>query len=452
MGNIDSRIQDTVKSLLNDYVSSKSYFENIGYTITGPLYFGYICWIIQNVNEKKISDVFFLSRDGWNPYLLYKKFGKLLNLKLPSSRYFYASRRAMLIPSIENLTIDSTELRFLISSWWEDLKVKEFLFRLRIELSREEAMELIKRTGFPSLDYRVKKSDYERLTKLFLEASNLIIKRGKHEKKLLLEYTRNQGLLRSKYPAIVDIGWGGSMQKSIYKLLQETKGAEAKLDGFYVGTNNRMKSVRDLGIGAYGFILNKYPEELSLYTIWQTTEILEFMFSAKHPTVLFFKKNPKIEPQFSIFNNEKLYRKYAAITQRAAFKFIDDLIKKIGTQSLEEYIASGDIDSGFYISNLLHMVLNPTLEDARNFHFIRHMPGLGETAQGDHIVEYCASYNPKMLCYRFEHAYWENGFLKTLTKIQKFILFFACKKYRERKKLRKAIRRLLRRNHPTWDL
>ena len=162
MENINKQIQTSIQSLLKDYMPSESYFENIGYKITGPLYFGYICWIIKNVNEKKISNVYFLSRDGWNPYLLFKKFTKLIDLKLPSSRYFYASRRAMLIPSIEDLTIDSTELRFLISSWWEELKVKEFLFRLKIELSREEVMKLIKKAGFPSLEYRVKRSDYEK--------------------------------------------------------------------------------------------------------------------------------------------------------------------------------------------------------------------------------------------------------------------------------------------------
>jgi hypothetical protein len=57
-----------------------------------------------------------------------------------------------------------------------------------------------------------------------------------------------------------------------------------------------------------------------------------------------------------------------------------------------------------------------------------------------------------VLCYRFEHAYWENGFLKTLTNLQKFILFFACKKYRERRKLRKQIMKLLLRKHPTWNI
>ena len=449
---IEYKIKNIIQDLLDKHSSYDSYFEEIGYKITGPIYLGYVCWLIKNATDKNISHLYFLSRDGINPYLLYQKLSKYLDFKLQPASYLYASRRAMLIPAIDTLNEESSELRFLISSWWEELKVKEFLFRLKIDLSSEEANCLIEKVGFTSMEYRVKRSDYTRLEKLFLEAAELIIRRGEKERKTLREYIIQEGLLAERHPAIVDIGWGGSMQKSIFKIIEKEKGSATKLDGFYVGTNNRMKSVRDLGIGADGFILQSYPEELSLYTIWQSTEILEFMFSADHPTVLYFEEAKEgIRPKFSMYNNEELYRESAEKVQTAAFKFVNDFLDLISKEGLEEYIKISDIDSDFYFKNLFNLVLNPTIRDAEHFHMIRHLPGLGETYEGDHIVEYCNSYSPKALCYRFEHAYWENGFLVTLSNAQKFLLLLFCKKYQERRRMRKKIKKLMNQKHPKWN-
>lgn len=450
---IEYKIKNIIQGLLDKQSTYDSYFEEIGYKITGPIYLGYVCWLIKNATDKDISHLYFLSRDGINPYLLYQKLSKYLDLKLPPASYLYASRRAMLIPAIDTLNEESSELRFLISSWWEELKVQEFLFRLKIDLSPEEANYLIEKVGFNSMEYRVKRSDYTKLEKLFLEAAELIIRRGEKERKTLREYIIQEGLLAERHPAIVDIGWGGSMQKSIFKIIEKEKGPTTKLDGFYVGTNNRMKSVRDLGTGADGFILQSYPEKLSLYTIWQSTEILEFMFSADHPTVLYFEETSTgIKPRFSIYNNEEIYRKSAQEAQAAAFKFVDDFINSVDKDSLGEYINNSEIDSDFYFTNLFNLVLNPTIRDAEHFHLIRHLPGLGETYEGDHIVEYCNSYSPKSLCYRFEHAYWENGFLVTLSKIQKFLLLLFCKKYQERRRTRKQTKRLMNQKNPEWNL
>lgn len=401
-------------------------------------------WIIQQSLKNNISDLFFLSRDGNQILKVYKKIGNHLGMKIPPAKYLYASRRAMLIPYLSDSDINSDIIRFLISSWWENLRVSDFLFRLRVDISEKEAKKVSLESGFKSLDYKVRKNDYKKLEKMFLSISSLIKEKSVQERIVMKEYLKQEGFLEAKNPGIVDIGWGGSMQKSLFSVLKEE--GKSKLCGFYFGTNSRIQSVRDLGMIAEGFFLKEIKNDsLTLYSIWQLTEILEFIFSAQHPTVIFFeKKNSKISPVFSIFNNDIDYRNNAKILQNKAHEFIDDFLHIVPSEILRKYIHDGNINSINYTNSLLNLTLTPSKIDAQEFGKIKHIPGLGETNKGRYIVKTTSSTCPFLLKKMFENAYWENGFLIQLNAIQLIALYIFCKKYRSRKKLRKNLLDLLK--------
>ena len=89
-------------------------FREFGYWFFGTPLLTYILWLIQKTREDKIRRIFFLARDGYFLQPLYKLVTKLLNVEPLPSDYFYASRRAVTVAAVNNLsqTEDIIKLNF----------------------------------------------------------------------------------------------------------------------------------------------------------------------------------------------------------------------------------------------------------------------------------------------------------------------------------------------------
>lgn len=76
-------------------ISEKSYWEWFGYEIGGPVCYGYVRWLINEIeqNYPDILDIVFVARDGW---LLQQIFNILPHCKNLKSHYIYAPRMVKL--------------------------------------------------------------------------------------------------------------------------------------------------------------------------------------------------------------------------------------------------------------------------------------------------------------------------------------------------------------------
>jgi hypothetical protein len=354
-----------------------------------------------------------------------------LDIKSVNTHYLFGSRRAMLIPGLEYLKQNKLQIRHLISSWWVGNRVFEFVDRIGLNISAHKLYKLAVKSGFKSANTKVKNSDYEKLETFFLLLEDDLMKLKIKEKRVLEKYLDQEGFLRSKSSAIVDIGWGGSMQTTLTDIYHNKN--LGPVGGYYLGTNDRIKALRTRGIIAKGYIFEDISLELKQYLIWQSSEILEFICSAEHPSVLSFTRlKSKIVPVFSEINNDKFYIKSAKSLHNGLFDFFNDVLLKSELSDLKTLFTQTDKDRSFFTSFLYKTILNPKLEDIKKFCKIRHIPGLGETGRGRFIVripQYSLSLN---LLKSFENAYWERGYMKTLDFPQKIVLTLFSKKYQER--------------------
>ena len=89
-------------------------FRDFGYWFFGTPLLTFILWLIQKTREDGIRRMLFLARDGYFLQPLYKLVTELLNVETLPSDYFYASRRAVTVASISDIshTEDILKLNF----------------------------------------------------------------------------------------------------------------------------------------------------------------------------------------------------------------------------------------------------------------------------------------------------------------------------------------------------
>lgn len=68
----------------------KAYWQDFAYTIGGPLILAFMQSIIDIAKERKLSDLFFVARDG---YVLNKVYDLIKTKEMPENHYIYASRK-----------------------------------------------------------------------------------------------------------------------------------------------------------------------------------------------------------------------------------------------------------------------------------------------------------------------------------------------------------------------
>lgn len=250
--------QKVLISYLNNHVVSKDTYQKFGYEVFGPLLYGFVNWLCIDAEKNGIKQILFLSRDG---YIMKKAYdGLSLNERIPSF-YFEVSRRSLRVPSFSK----DTTIGEIISSLTVPNMTNFIQILDCIGLEKEEYNNILKKYNFDL--YRLEKRDELFKKKEFLDFISEIRK----DILALAMYERDKfNAYVAKYDftvptAIVDIGWGGSMQKYLIKQLREL-GYNPDIKGYYVGlTLKSRENLRNnnLSAKAYAFdCLNNDDQEL----------------------------------------------------------------------------------------------------------------------------------------------------------------------------------------------
>ncbi|MEQ8225489.1 MAG: HAD-IA family hydrolase, partial [Candidatus Eremiobacterota bacterium] len=256
----DISISIYLASIVNKYYSERNnppdkdaFWYDLGYKTSGILYLGLTLWLIERTEKNKGEKLYLLSRDGY----IIKKIYDLIrdnNKELPDAEYLYSSRRAFYIPSITELN-DET-LKFLMNPLCNDLSVAQYLER--INLNPDLYKDKIDMAGFSSKESRVKtEGDYKKLKQLFIMLEEDILKQAGKERDILVKYLLQCDLLNNKVINIFDLGWYGSIQRGLKKLINLINDKNITVKGYYLGTHPISS---DLNTESY--IINcGYPEE-----------------------------------------------------------------------------------------------------------------------------------------------------------------------------------------------
>jgi hypothetical protein len=291
--------------------------------VAGPLIIAYSAWCLRQAVERKISRLYFLSRDGEILYRIAQRLNQLLKHPV-ELHYLFVSRQSLLLPSLDEPLEE--ELAWILAPT-AVLTVRIAL--RRVELSPETVVDELSRGGFPAgtWDDNLPEERRKALGRCLMTSGlrDRLIQQGEKKRKDAVAYLEQNKLTSDSSFAVVDIGWRGTLQKCISRLL-ETAGQIAPVTGFYFGL---------LGVRRHK------PEDELVPFFFDASEtsmvdphtylvgVLELFVAARHGGVSGYRMvDGKAEPVFRTLQNENGLAWGLATQQRAMLELTEALFEQ----------------------------------------------------------------------------------------------------------------------------
>lgn len=200
-------------------------YKTLGYVIFGPIMLRFFIWLFQNIGGEK-QKILFLAREGFLLKQIFDKFKivykeTLLNVE---GEYFLASRRAVSVAAIQK----EQDIVELLSGDFNGT-IKNLL------ISRFGIVDIAKKH-----DREIKISlpeDYNKVKKIISEYKEAIINNAAKEREYYFNYFKKMSLSAADYVAVVDLGYAGTIQYYLSKLLAKP------IKGYYFATSNQQKAL-----------------------------------------------------------------------------------------------------------------------------------------------------------------------------------------------------------------
>ena len=288
------------------------YWDIFGVKYISTIYFGFTKWLYDLTKDK--DNLFFLARDG---YVINELF-QLFNNKDIFTRYIYCSRESLQIPSFIIDDEDDELIKFITENGGINYKMtlKDLLSRCNIDISTV-SKSLIGAFGFKTVNDEISNDNYYDARKLVCIYLKKIKKSLIEKLDLAKEYLLQENMEQFSEINIVDIGWGGSIQSAISRIMQK------KVNGYYFGTIDLKKKNSFTNMYGYYFDLD-YPI-LNKKNIMDNVMMYELIFCAPHGTTKQYKKIDGIVKP--VLNSNTHNNKFVKVFQKSAISIIKEYLK-----------------------------------------------------------------------------------------------------------------------------
>jgi FMN phosphatase YigB (HAD superfamily) len=257
---------------------------NWGYSLVGPLLVSFANWLLLKSRSDGIDRFYFLSREG-------KIIKQVFDLwceeeqNPPQTKYLILSRRAAGVAAISELA----DIFDIAKTTYFPNTLDSFLYtRYGLRLSDEKWNLLSKSQGFNrSTIVSVQNRRIDHLIPLLQDIEDEIIAKVNSERITLLRYLTDQGLNLNDMQAVVDIGYGGSVQGYINKLIHQ------KVHGYYLITDERsLKIVDTYDVLIRGCFFENIKQSSESPLMYKLSFNLEKLLSVSEPQIEFYSINP----------------------------------------------------------------------------------------------------------------------------------------------------------------
>jgi HAD superfamily hydrolase (TIGR01549 family) len=292
---------------------------NWGYSLVGPLLVSFVDWLLRTSRADGIRKLYFLSREGKIIQQAYDSWCEGIE-DHPNSEYLIASRRAAGVAAITGL---EDILDIAKTNYYQNTLENFLLIRYGLTLSEEKWQEcdrlfnLGRDTLITVLNRQVK-----HLAPL-LEALEPEIKaQAEKEREAFLHYLEEKGLGMKGEKAVVDIGYGGSVQGYLNKLLSQ------EVHGYYMMTDVRSQRVARLWkVLLRGCFVENSSQSADAPLIYLKSFNIEKLLSSNEAQVEFYEPDDsgKIKGHFrDLTPMEQECAELRNELQKGALEYIDD--------------------------------------------------------------------------------------------------------------------------------
>jgi predicted HAD superfamily hydrolase len=260
---------------------------NFGYNNMGPMILGFVTWLHKQASEQGLDKLLFLSRDGQVLRRAYEAFWGDMGI---DSSYIYSSRRIATIASIRT----PHDIKRLLHDPIFPRSIASFLFQ-RFGLRHEDLdFKLLSEFGFKSLEDRVgPKTNKNMLNDLVLGHTEKILRKAKIQRDAYKFYL-SQYFDEKQKIGVVDIGYAGSMQKSIAEL------SDTKVHGFYMATSQGIDNIGMSGHISRGYIVDRDFSKVTPIGINEHRFVYETIICCADDSFLGFDETTGFAAEFDV--------------------------------------------------------------------------------------------------------------------------------------------------------
>lgn len=300
--------------------------RRLGYYGVGPLLLGFAHWLLKAAMRDGVQRLYFLSRDG----LLMKRAYDLVAAhfpEAPKSIYLLCSRRAVNLAKAENLEhlMDLLNVEYAHQMHIVDLLKNRFGLNVDENVSRTLAEH-----GF-DINSRIVSDDRRKLKSVIMALANQILDIAKTERRNYLQYLKSQGIFSEGKVAVVDIGYAGTMQESLFIL----NGSEKPIEGYYLITfRTALSRVQSRGLVAQAFLSNFVDRHDTFHPFCKHVPMYETLFSAPETSFvrIFEGKDGTLVPVFAAATlGEEKRKEVVTKIQSGAVEFVEEFLARFGT-------------------------------------------------------------------------------------------------------------------------
>lgn len=363
-------------------------FYELGFYLAGPCAWAVAKWIADDLKDRGIKKVFFGARDGF----IFEKFFKQIS-DIPCE-YIRVSRRSLFLPTFG---IDDSH-NYLLFEGGDSLTATEFFERLNM-VCPPELKEFSPNKNQPLFIEKLKELG-------FFEICN-------KELNDVLYYLKQVDFLGGKV-AFFDLGWRGSLQSALQKIV----GEKTQIFGYYFGLIKKQSGLDSHK--AYYFYENTHSKRK--YMLLQALAYFEFVFTEPVQSL----KSIALQNKQIVFNyldndeGDDILAKRELIVQ-GAVDFVEIM------QSFDDFFQISSLQYEQAVDKQVHYYINtPSMAIIDEFAKIEHSAAFGGTFVR-HIVEK-SPYSFKS----YRQSFWRSGYVgaqlgfdKIKAKITHFLFYKA---------------------------
>ena len=205
---------------------SSEELESIGCRIYAPLLYYFLLDIKEYVENNKLDSLYFLTREGYFLKELYDKGVELGIVPQVKTKLLMTSRAFL----FRNLLLSGKDVELSLSSRFQGSLRYLLLHRFCLSESEINSFDFTVET----LNEEIVLPDNKSYVKSLLERKEKCLL---NDENVYIDYLSSIGFLEEEKPTVVDLGYAGTIQKSLSLLLDKS------IDGYYFINSNKRSSV-----------------------------------------------------------------------------------------------------------------------------------------------------------------------------------------------------------------
>jgi predicted HAD superfamily hydrolase len=210
--------------------------ENVGYSLVGPLLVSFSQWLLEKSRDDTVDRLYFLSREGKLMKEVYDAW-TIDKPDAPQSEYLVISRRCS---SLAALTSFEDILEIARVTYFPNTLERLLSTRFGIRLSQEKWGQISDALSVDSNSkIEIKDKKIGNLEGVLHLLQGDIYHQAQRERRGLVQRLKELNIQEVNKPAVVDIGYGGSVQGHLNKVLGK------QINGYYLLTDDRSCHVAD---------------------------------------------------------------------------------------------------------------------------------------------------------------------------------------------------------------